>query len=66
MANNRLPYERDPIPQDKEPPRFEPETITSKIIFGFSMALAGFFLVLVLIGIWRSLNQFFHYLSGLF
>ncbi|SVC23887.1 uncharacterized protein METZ01_LOCUS276741, partial [marine metagenome] len=27
MANSKLPYARDPIPQDKEPPRFEPENI---------------------------------------
>ena len=66
MINKKLPYERDPIPQDKEPPSFEPETIGSKIVFGFSMALGAFFLVLVLIGIWQSLNQFFDYLSGLF
>jgi len=66
MANNKLPYERDPIPQDKEPPRYEPETVASKVLFGFSMVLGCFFLVLVLIGIWRSLNQFFNYLSGLF
>jgi hypothetical protein len=66
MVNNRLPYERDPIPQEKEPPRFEPETIASKIAFGFSVALGCFFLALVLIGIWRSLNQFLDYLSGLF
>jgi hypothetical protein len=65
MLNKRLPYERDPIPQDKEPPRFEPETIVSKIIFGFSVALGCFFLTLVLIGIWRSFNQFLNYLSGL-
>ena len=65
MVNSRLPYERDPIRQDKEPPSFEPETIGSKIVFGFSMALGCFFVALVLIGIWRSLNQFFNYLSGL-
>lgn len=66
MVNKRLPYERDPIPQDKEPPRFEPETIGSKIIFGFSLAVGGFFLVLVLIGIWQSLNQFLGYLGTFF
>ena len=66
MINKKLPYERDPIPQDKEPPRFEAETIGSKVVFGFSMALGGFFLVLVLIGIWQSLSQFFNYLSGMF
>jgi hypothetical protein len=65
MVNKRLPYERDPIPQDKEPPKFEPETLGSKLIFGFSIALGGFFLVLVLIGIWQSLNQFITYLSKL-
>ena len=65
MVNKILPYERDPIPQDKEPPRFEPETSTSKIVFGFSMALGCFFLVLVVIGIWQSFNQFLNYLSGL-
>ena len=43
MVNKRLPYERDPIPQDKEPLRFEPESIGSKIFFGFSMVLAAFF-----------------------
>ena len=66
MVNKRLPYERDPIPQDKEPPRFEPETIGSKVVFGFSMVLAVFFLTLVLIGIWKSFNQFLNYLSSLF
>ncbi|MBT3856856.1 MAG: hypothetical protein HOG63_04345 [Nitrospina sp.] len=65
MPNPRLPYERDPIPQDKEPPSFEPETIGSKIVFGFSIALGCFFVTLVLMGIWRSFNQFFNYLSGL-
>jgi hypothetical protein len=65
MVNKRLPYERDPIPQDKEPPKFEPETIGSKLIFGFSIALGGFFLVLVLMGIWQSLNQLITYLSKL-
>ena len=65
MVNKRLPYERDPIPQGKEPPRFEPETIGSKITLGFSVALGCFFLVLVLIGIWRSFNQFLNYLAGL-
>lgn len=66
MVNERLPYERDPIPQDKEPPRFERETLGSRIVFGFSVALGCFFLVLVLIGIWQSLNQLFNYLSRLF
>jgi hypothetical protein len=66
MINKKLPYERDPIPQDKELQRFEPETIGSKVVFGFSMALGGFFLVLVFIGIGQSLNQFFNYLSGVF
>ncbi len=66
MVNKRLPYERDPIPQDSEPPKFEPETIGSKIVFGFSMALGVFFLVLVLIGIWQSFNQFLDFLSSLF
>jgi hypothetical protein len=66
MMNKKLPYERDPIPQEKEPPLFEPETIGSKVVFGFSMVLGGFFLVLVLIGIWQSLNQFFNYLSKFF
>ena len=63
---NKIPYERDPILQDKEPLRFEPESIGSKIFFGFSMVLAAFFLTLVLIGIWKSLNQFLNYLSNLF
>ena len=66
MANKRLDYERDPIPQDKEPPRFEPETIGSKVIFGFSITLGCFFITLVLIGVWQSFNQFLNYLSGLF
>lgn len=65
MINKKLPYEREPIPQDEKPLRFEPETIGSKLIFGFSLALGCFFLVLVLIGIWRSFNQFLNYLSGL-
>ena len=43
MINKKSPYERDPIPQDKEPPRFEPESIGSKVVFGFSMALGVFF-----------------------
>ena len=64
MAYNKLPYERDPIPQDKEPPRFEAETVGSKIVFGFSMAIACFFMVLVLIGIQRSFTQFLNYLAG--
>ena len=29
-ANSILPYERDPIPQDKEPPRFEPKLLDRK------------------------------------
>jgi len=66
MANKRLDYERDPIPQDKEPPRFEPETIGSKVIFGFSISLGCFFLTLVLIGVWQSFSQFLKFLSGLF
>ena len=43
MTNSILPYERDPIPQDKEPPLYVPETIGSNIIFGFSMTLGCFF-----------------------
>ena len=66
MANKRLDYERDPIPQYKEPPRFEPETIGSKIMFSFCIAVGCFFITPVLIGIWRSFNQFLNYLSGLF
>jgi hypothetical protein len=66
MINKKLYYKIDPVPQYKEPPRFEPETIGSKILFGFSFELRGFFSVLVLIGLWESLNQFFKYLSGLF
>ena len=66
MANKRLDYERDPIAQNKEPPRFEPETIGSKVIFGFSITLGCFFITLVLIGVWQSFNQFLNFLSGLF
>ncbi len=66
MVNSRLPYERDPIPEDKKPLRFEPETVVTKLSFGFSVGLGLFFLALVAIGIWRSLNQFLNYLSGLF
>jgi hypothetical protein len=64
MVNDKLAYERDPIPEDKEPPRFEPETIGTKIAFGFSLSVGCFFFVLVLIGVWRSFNQFFDFLLG--
>jgi hypothetical protein len=43
MINKKLPYEREPIPQDKKVLRFEPETIGSKISFGFCLAVGGFF-----------------------
>ncbi len=66
MVNKKLPYERDPIPEDKEPPKFEVETIASKITFGFSVSLAIFFLSLVAIGIWQSFNQFLDYLANFF
>lgn len=62
MVNNKLPYERDPIPEDNKPLKFEPETLASKITFGISVSLGIFFLSLVAIGIWQSLNQFLEYL----
>ena len=66
MVNKKLPYERDPIPEDKTPLKFEPETLASKITFGISISLAIFFISLVAIGIWQSLNQFWNYLNSFF
>jgi len=37
MINKKLSYEIDPVPQYKESPRFEPEIIGSKVLFGFSV-----------------------------
>ncbi len=66
MVNKKLPYERDPIPEDNKPLKFEPETLVSRIIFGISISLGIFFLSLVAIGVWQSLNQFLDYLSRQF
>ena len=66
MVNKKLPYERDPIPEDNTPLKFEPETLASRITFGISISLGLFFLALVLIGIWQSLNQFLDYLANFF
>jgi len=63
---NKLPYERDPIPEDDKPLKFGAETIASKISFGFSVSLGVFFLSLVAIGIWQSLDQFLDFLSRYF
>ncbi|MZH04205.1 MAG: hypothetical protein F3743_02245 [Nitrospinae bacterium] len=66
MVNKKLPYERDPIPEDNKPLKFEPETLASRITFGISVCLGIFFLSLVAIGIWQSFNQFLDYLGTLF
>ena len=66
MVNKKLPYERNPIPEDNKPLKFETETIPSRITFGISIGLGVFFLSLVAIGIWQSLNQFLTFLSRLF
>jgi len=66
MLNKKLPYERDPIPEDNKPLKFKAETVVSKIIFGISIGLGVFFLSLVAIGIWQSLSQFISFLSRLF
>jgi len=66
MVNKKLPYERDPVPEDNKPLKFEPETLASRITFGISIGLGLFFLSLVVIGVWQSLNQFLDYLSNFF
>lgn len=66
MINRKLPYERDPIPEDNKPLKFEPETFASRIMFGISISLGVFFLSLVAIGVWQSFNQFLDYLSRYF
>ncbi len=66
MVNKKLPYERNPIPEDNKPLKYEAETIASRITFGISIGLGVFFLSLVAIGIWQSLNQFVDFLSELF
>ena len=43
MVNKKLPYERNPIPEDNKPLKFETETIASRITFGISIGLGVFF-----------------------
>jgi hypothetical protein len=43
MVNKKLPYERNPIPEDNKLLKFETETIASRITFGNSIGLGVFF-----------------------
>ena len=42
MVKKKLPYERNPIPEDNKPLKFETETIPSRITFGISIGLGVF------------------------
>ena len=56
MVNKKLPCERNPIPEDNKALKFETETIAFSNNLWYQYWFGYFFLSLVAIGIWQSLN----------